>query len=316
MRVAPGPPAPVDVVGLGSNALDLLGVIDGPPQPDTKAPLRQFEVQGGGMVATALVACVRLGLRARYLGKFGDDYWARLARRLLARDGVDVRHALRARGSVGHVSIMLIDAQTGLRTGFYRRPPAYDVRPDELDRAVVTSGRLLHLDGVDARAAAVAVRWAREAGMRITMDGERVVDGIDAVWPAVDLLVGNPRFVAQVTGRTDPEAGLTALAARGPARVAVTLAAEGAIGLEAGRFVRAPGFSVPVVDTNGAGDVFHGACAIGELRGWPLEWTLTFANAVAAMKCRILGGRRGIPRLGEVAEFLAAHGHGELAAAL
>ena len=311
-----GSPFPVDVVGLGSNALDLLGVIDGHLVPDTKSPLRQFDVQGGGMIATALVASARLGLRARYVGKFGDDYWARLGRRLLARDGVDVRWALRARGSVGHVSIMLIDARTGLRTGFYRRPPAYDIQPDELDRAVITSGRLLHVDGVDAAAAAVAVRWAREAGIRVTMDGERVVAGIDQVWPAVDLLACNPRFVAEVSGRARLEDGLVALAARGPARVAATLAAEGAVGLESGRFVRAPGFAVPVVDTNCAGDVFHGACAVGELRGWPFEWTLTFANAVAAMKCRALGGRRGIPRLDEVATFLTERGHRELAAAV
>jgi sulfofructose kinase len=311
-----GPPAPVDVVGLGTNALDLLGLIDGYPEPDTKSPLREFEVQGGGMVATAMVACARLGLRARYVGKFGDDYWARLGRRLLARDGVDVGHALRAPGSPGHVSLVLVDARTGARTGFYRRPSAYAIRPEELDRAVITSGRLLHVDGVDAEAAALAVRWARAAGLRVTMDGERVVDGIEAVWPAVDLLVANPRFVAQVTGREDPKEGLAALAARGPARVAVTLAAEGSLGLEAGRFVRAPGFAVAVVDTNGAGDVFHGACAVGELRGWPLEWTLTFANAVAAMKCRSLGGRRGIPGLSDVAEFLVACGHRELAAAL
>jgi sulfofructose kinase len=311
-----GSPSPVDVVGLGSNALDLLGVIDGHPAPDTKSPLREFEVQGGGMVATAMVACARLGLRARYVGKFGDDYWARLGRRLLARDGVDVRHALRARGSAGHVSIMLIDARTGLRTGFYRRPPAYAIRPEELDRAVITSGRLLHVDGVDAAAAATATRWAREAGIGVTMDGERVVEGIDLVWPGVDLLACNPRFVAEVTGRTDLEEGLRALAARGPVRVAATLAAKGSIGLEDGRFVHAPGFPVPVVDTNGAGDVFHGACAIGELRGWPFAWTLTFANAVAAMKCRTLGGRRGIPRLAAVATFLAARGHRELAAAL
>ena len=303
-------------MGLGSNALDLVGVIDGYPEPDTKSPLREFEVQGGGMIATAMVTCARLGLRARYVGKFGDDYWAHLGRRLLARDGVDVRHALRARGSAGHVTIMLVDARTGLRTGFYRRPPAYAIQPDELDRGVITSGRLLHVDGVDAAAAAVAVRWAREAGIRVTMDGERVVNGIEAVWPAVDLLACNPRFVAQVTGRTDLEEGLGALAARGPARVAATLAAEGSIGLEAGRFVRAPGFQVPVVDTNGAGDVFHGACAVGELRGWSFEWTLTFANAVAAMKCRTLGGRRGIPRLDEVAAFLAARGYPELAAAV
>jgi sugar/nucleoside kinase (ribokinase family) len=268
------------------------------------------------MIATALVACARLGLRARYVGKFGDDYWARLGRRLLARDGVDVRHALRARGSVGHVSMMLIDARTGLRTGFFRRPPAYAIRPDELDRGVITSGRLLHVDGVDAAAAAVAVRWAREAGRIVTMDGERIVDGIDAVWPAVDVLVANPRFVAQVTGRSGLEDGLRALAARGPARVAVTQGAEGVVGLEQGRLVRAPGFPVAVVDTNGAGDVFHGACAVGELRGWPFAWTLTFASAVAAMKCRTLGGRRGIPRMAEVAAFLADRGQGELAAKL
>ncbi|HEY7140425.1 MAG TPA: PfkB family carbohydrate kinase [Methylomirabilota bacterium] len=311
-----GTPSPVDVVGLGTNALDFLGIVDGLPEPDTKAPLREFEVQGGGMIATAMVACSRLGLRARYVGKFGDDYWARLGRRLLARDGVDVRWALRARGSVGHVSMMLIDARTGLRTGFYRRPAAYDIRPDELDRAVITSGRLLHVDGVDPAAAALAVQWARGAGIRVTMDGERVVEGIDRVWPGVDLLACNPRFIAQVTGRTDLEAGLAALAAGGPARVAATLGAEGSIGLEAGRVVRAPGFAVSVVDTNGAGDVFHGACAVGELRGWPFEWTLTFANAVAAMKCRTLGGRRGIPRLAEVAAFLAERGRRELAAAL
>jgi sulfofructose kinase len=211
---------------------------------------------------------------------------------------------------------MLIDARTGDRTGFYRRPPAYAIRPEELDRAVITSGRLLHVDGVDPAAAAQAIRWARETGMRVTMDGERVVEGIDAVWPAVDLLVGNPRFLAQVTGRDGLEDGLRALAARGPARVAVTCGAEGALGLEAGRVVRAPGFPVPVVDTNGAGDVFHGACAVGELRGWPLAWTLTLASAVAAMKCRALGGRRGIPRLPEVGAFLAERGYGELAEAL
>jgi sulfofructose kinase len=311
-----GPVDPVDVVGLGSNALDLLALLDGYPEVDTKVPMLEFDLQGGGMVATALVAGARLGLSARYVGKFGDDFWARTGRRLLARDGVDVRHALRARGSVGHVTLMMVDRRSGSRTGVYRRPPAYAIRPEELSREVMTSGRLLHVDGVDAAAAVQAVRWAREAGLRVTMDGERVVEGIDAVWTAVDVLVANPAFTARVTAKPGLDDGLRELAARGPARVAVTLAAEGARGLENGRWVRAPGFAVEVVDTNGAGDVFHGAVAVGELRGWPFEWTLTFASAVAALKCRSLGGRRGIPRLPEVAEFLAARGHGELAGAV
>src|SRR5207253_9047015 len=111
------------------------------------------------------------------------------------------------------------------------------------------------------------------------------------------------------------EEGLHFLAARGPARVAVTLAQRGALALTEGRFIRIPGFAVVSVDTNGAGDVFHGACAIGELRDWPFEWTLTFANAVAAMKCRMLGGRAGIPARDEVIAFLNDQGHGEIACA-
>ena len=307
---------PFDVVGFGVNALDLIGVTDGYPEPDTKAPLLEFDVQGGGVVATALAACARLGLRTRYIGKFGTDFWSRVSLRSLAREGIDVRHVLRAPGSPGHVSLVVADRSSGTRTLFYRRPPAYAIRAEELDPAALTAGRLLHVDGIDAAAALQAVRWAREAGMRVTMDGERIVEGIERVWPLVDLLVCNPGFVRAITGHATLEDGLRDLADRGPSRVAATVAGEGALGLEQGQWVRVPGFRVETVDTNGAGDVFHGACAFGELRGWPLDFVLTFANAVAAMKCRHLGGRRGIPRLPEVVEFLEARGRRDIARAL
>ena len=306
---------PFDVVGFGVNALDLIAIIDGYPQPDTKAQFQIFDVQGGGVVATALAACARLGLKARYIGKVGGDFWSRASLRTLTREGIDVRHVIRDKTSPGHVSLVLADRATGQRTLFFRRPPNYAIRPEEVHREAITSGRLLHVDGIDAAAALQAVTWAREAGMRITMDGERIVPGIEAVWPRTDLLVCNPRFIRGTTGHAAVEDGLREMADRGPSRVAVTMADQGVLGLEGGRRVRIPGFRVEPVDTNGAGDVFHGACAVGELRGWPLEWTLTFANAVAAMKCRFLGGRRGIPRLPDVAQFLAEHGHRDLAAA-
>ena len=224
-----------------------------------------------------------------------------------------MRHVVRSRGTPGHVSLVLVDRRAATRTLFFRRPAGYGVAAEELDRAAITSGRLLHVDGVDAAAAVQAIGWARAAGMRGTMDGERIVEGIERVWPLVDVLVCNPRFVELVTAKTGLEDGLVALAGRGPKRVAATLGAAGAIGLEGGVWHRVPGFRVPVLDTNGAGDVFHGACAFGELRDWPLSWCLTFASAVAALKCRALGGRRGIPRLPEVIDFLGAHGHADVA---
>src|SRR5205823_11837960 len=146
--------------------------------------------------------------------------------------------------------------RSGQRALFARRPPAYEIAADEIDRTIIRSGRLLHIDGVDVSAALRAIEWAREADMTITMDGERIVPGVENVWPRVDLLVCNPRFLASATGTINPEAGLRVLASGGPPHVAVTLADKGALGLVDGRFVHTPGFSVsPVVDTNGAGDV-------------------------------------------------------------
>ena len=68
-----------DVVGLGVNTCDLTAFIHGYPQPDTKQAMQDFTVQGGGMTATAMVACARLGLKTRYIGKTGFDFWSRLS---------------------------------------------------------------------------------------------------------------------------------------------------------------------------------------------------------------------------------------------
>jgi ribokinase len=65
-----------------------------------------------------------------------------------------------------------------------------------------------------------------------------------------------------------------------------------------------PAFQIEAVDTTGAGDVFHGGYIFGLLQGWDLERVVRFASAVAAIKCRQMGGRTGIPRLDEVMQFL------------
>ena len=305
-----------DVIGFGVNALDLTGIIDGFPEPDRKYPMHGFSIQGGGVTATAMVACARLGLRTRYVGKVGSDFFSRLSMRSLSREGVDTRGVIRAPNCEGHVSIVLADRRTGQRALFFRRPEAYVIQPDELHKEVITSGRLLHVDGIDSAAALVAIGWAREKGMRVTMDGERIVPGIEAVWPKVDLLVCNPRFLTEITGTIDLREGLSFLASKGPSRVAVTLGPDGVWGLSQGCLLEIPAFMVNAVDTNGAGDVFHGACVIGELKDWSFDWTLTFASAVAAMKCCSLGGRAGIPRMSEVAAFLSERGYTEIASAI
>jgi ribokinase len=114
------------------------------------------------------------------------------------------------------------------------------------------------------------------------------------------------RFARALTGKTVPADILRALAAFGPRCVGLTQGAAGSALWHQGEIIDVPGFPVEVVDTTGAGDVFHGAFLCGLLRGWEARDILQFANAVSALKCTSLGGRTGIPRIEEVWRFLAA----------
>jgi len=90
----------------------------------------------------------------------------------------------------------------------------------------------------------------------------------------------------------------------GPEWAVVTLGARGSVAYDGQKFFAQKSFKVGVVDTTGAGDVYHGAFAYKYLSCKDLAGIMRFSSAVAALKCRKLGGRNGIPQLKEVEEFM------------
>lgn len=285
-----------DVVGVGVNAVDHLCIVDPFPTFDSKSALAGYDCQPGGQVATALVALARWGSRTTYLGTFGDGALAELSRRSLVDDGVDVSAARSRRGVANQTAVILVDRASGERTILMHRPAALTLRPDELDRGLVTSGRVLHLDGYDADAAYTAASWARAAGVPVVVDVDTRVGPVERLLAITDAVIVSRQFASDLTGAVTPEGALTRLVASTRAAVVViTLGAAGAIAASAAGTFRAPGYAVQAVDTTGAGDIFHAGFIHGLLRGWSLEETLAFANASAALKCTKLGGRPGIP---------------------
>ena len=141
------PPAAIDVVGVGVNAIDHLCTVDAFPTFDTKQTLAAYDVQPGGQVATALVALRRWGRSCRYVGTFGDGPLGALSRTSLAAEGIDVADAPTRPGTANQCAVILVDRASGERTILMHRPPALTLRVDELDRARVTAGRVLHVDG-------------------------------------------------------------------------------------------------------------------------------------------------------------------------
>ncbi len=295
-----------DVVGLGLNAMDYITVLERFPRPQTKVPIQEVRLEPGGQVATALTACCRLGLKASYIGSVGSDHLGTLQMESLEQEGMDTSGIRIVKGATSQLAFALVEAGVGERTILWHRDARLIFPPSSLSREMITAGRMLHLDGRDSRAALQAAQWAREAGIPIAIDIDQIYDTTTLELLAlVDYLIAAEDFARDLTGHRDATRAVHALAARFPqALTGVTLGVRGSIFLNGGQILRSPAFDVPVRDTTGAGDVFHGAFIYGELRGWELRTTLRFANATAAMKCRELGARAGIPRLSEVEAFL------------
>ena len=294
-----------DAVALGLNAVDHLIVVPHLPAFNTKLEYVSHTIAAGGQAATAMVALARLGLRARYIGSVGSDDEGRYQIDSLSSESVDVSKLAVIEGADTQSAFILIDQPTGERTIVWRRDARLALDPDRVDRASVTSGRVLHLDGHDTAAAIRAAAYAREAGIPVVLDIDNIYEGADRLLPLVDFLISSGSFPERMTGISDLRSALKTLASTTGARlVGATLGSQGVLAYFRGEFIHTPGFSIDCKDTSGAGDAFHGGFIYGLLEAYSVEETFRFANAVAALKCRKLGARTALPMIEEVNAFL------------
>ena len=311
----PSSNGPVQVVGLGLATLDVLVRLREMPAWGRYNTFSGFALDGGGMTGTAMVAACRLGARAGYVGTVGTGLAGELKRRSLADHGVDLR-CLRPRPQEERwVILVCVHEETGERTFCGWSGAKDSLRPDELDRSYITSARYLLLDGGHLEAALVAADWMRQAGGKVVYDGSKTDSGeVSAsqrpLLGKVDVLICASGFAPALTGERDlARAGRAALAHLAPGAVVVqTEGADGSYTTTADEHFHTPAFPVKVVDTTGAGDVFHGAYIVGLLHGWAHREAGVFASAVAAIKCTALGGRAGIPTLDQTMQFLRERG--------
>jgi sulfofructose kinase len=299
------PNLPFAAVSFGYNSCDFLCLLERFPEADGKTAMRAFDRQGGGQAATAAATVARLGLRARYLGVFGDTPEGAFARETLVAQGVDVEHCRIAPNTQNQIAVIWVDLVTGTRTIAHHREPGLAVMSGAWPREMVTAGSVLMLDCHHLPASIQMARWAREEGIPVLLDAGKVQDGVEELLAWTDYILCDAKFPAAVTGSTDIRDALAVLQREsGAAVVAATLGVDGAVALANGTWLQAPAFPVDVVDSTGAGDVWHGAFAAGLVCGLALEEILRFASGAAALKCRSLGGRSGIPDREELNRFL------------
>ncbi len=298
---------PFDVAGVGLNATDTLILLSRFPAYGGKAPFEREVLSPGGQVASAMVTCATLGLRAKYIGTLGDDERGVVQLESLRASGVNLDDIEIRPNCPNQSAYILVDQTTGERTVLWHRDECLRIDPATVTEDKIACARLLHIDGHDTPAVARAAEIARRHQIPVTVDVDTIYPGFDRVLPNVDYLIASSEFPSRWTHEPDPCKALSMIQEEYGMRVAaMTLGAHGALARVEGRFLYSPGFVVDAMDTTGAGDVFHGAFCYSVIECMPMREALEFSNAMAALNCTALGARGRIAGVTEARALIAS----------
>ena len=200
--------------------------------------------------------------------------------------------------------VIIVDESHGERVVLWQRDDALRLAASEVRHEWFADARALHVDAVDAPAALTAARLARAAGLEVTSDIEDVTDATDALVAAVTVPIFAEHAATALTGQSDPEQALRALRRRHAGLLCVTQGGRGALLLEGDRLHHQPAFTVDVVDSTSAGDVFRAGVLYGLLARMPAAELLRFACAAAAVACTRHGAIASVPSLDEVQRLM------------
>jgi sulfofructose kinase len=290
----------LDALFIGQTYIDIVFLADAIPTGDEKAVARDYAVSFGGNAVTAAFCCAKLGIKPDLLCSLADDWLGRMFLDMASRYGLSIHGR-----KVAESSLSFVMPHEGKRAILRCRDDNYLHPFPALNLA---GCRALHLDGHQPDAALHYAKACREAGILVSLDGGGVRANTAELLTFVDVAIVSERMCEQMA--LSVPAMLDHLQAKGCRIGGVTMGERGLAWFdEAGERRHHDALPVPaekVVDTNGAGDVFHGAYMHAYLTrpeaGWDSHFR--FARAASAHKIQHLGNEAGLPRLEDVERLM------------
>lgn len=302
-----------DIIGLATPGQDLVIELEKMPR-EVSSKMYDCCFQGGGWVATALCAAGNLGMRASFCGVVGDDIFGKMIAEDFRFNHVDTSHLIVEKGKRSNFCVCITERADKNKTIISRPGECREVEPADIDEAYIRSARMLHVGFVNA-----GVRKAADcihaAGGRVSVDAAYYQPYVYENYDIFDIFIGSEYYfnglAAEIFSRdashlTDAEkfAVMRYVQERGPDIVIFTFGADGCMGVYGENTFALPAMEVAVVDTTGAGDVFHGAFDTAFLNGMDVVSAARFATGVSSIKCTQMGGRAGIPDRVTLEKFL------------
>lgn len=286
------------IFGIGQCSLDYIGLIPAYPPPDVKCEFSNLVVQGGGPVATALVALQRWGLDGYMAGVVGDDDFGAQITAFLSGEGINTSGLQIRNRQHSQFAFIACEPSTARRTIFWQRPTGPALQPGEININILLKSAALHTDGLFPEASLFACRKAKEAGVPVIVDAGTLRDGMLELARVSDCFITSEIF-SNAFAETPVET-CRKLADMGVKLAGVTLGAKGYIALTDGCFISKEAYPAETIDTTGCGDVFHAGVTYGIVHGWNAEKCLDLGAWAASKVSEHMGGRSGIPRRHEL----------------
>jgi sulfofructose kinase len=288
--------APVDVLAAGINTVDILMQLPDHYTSGEKQPAGDLVVQGGGMAATAACVLGSLGWRTGFITRLSDDALSTISRAEFKHYGVVDDFFITDPDASPISAVIHVDPRSGERTIFYMLKRYKFLKPADIPLDAVRRAKLVLVDGIERDAVPTLLEAARSAGVRsvLDMEGGSPEECLRLLKLSTDCILplGDARVIS---GKESAEQTLRFLAQETSAQLIVTDGANGSWALTDDGVLHQPAFTVPVVDTTGCGDSYHGAYGAGLLGGLSLRCRMELAAWVAAQVARGLGARSNLP---------------------
>jgi sugar/nucleoside kinase (ribokinase family) len=292
-----------DGVFIGTAAFDLLFLVDKQPKNDERVRAREMRTGGGGPAATAAVSFASLGRKTAMIGAVGNDLFGRLVLEELQNYDIDTAGILLREDGQTAFASMNVERSTGRRAITMAGGCLYKIDISVINTSLLHHTRLVHLDGNNPKLALEVAKYCKQkTNVVVSLDGGNMEKATALnLLPYVDIFIPDDKTAAKILGNENYAEGCKIFHGLGPRIVGITLGERGSVFYNGEDPIRTDTLhDIPIVDTTGAGDNFHGAFLYAFLKGWDLPACVKFATIFAALTCRGLGGRSAIPTVSEV----------------
>lgn len=302
----------INIVGIGANVCDTLISTNEYPSEDTKMKAQSITMAGGGPTATGLVAASKLGESCAFIGVLSDDAGGKFLLEDNERYGISNEYVDIQKGKTSFNSFVLLASQNASRTCVFHRGDVTFDKLSEKQKQAIRDAKLLMVDGNYLECAIEGAKIAREAGTLVLYDAGGLYEGVERLLPYVDILIPSEEYSLGITGcKTAEDAAKELFEKYSPKVVVITQGKRGGIMYDGNKFHSYPIIDVPVVDSNGSGDVFHGAYAFALCKGYDYKKACMFSSGVSSLKCTGIGARKSIPDFKTVISALVNAGFNE-----